>query len=122
MRFSFSRNASPAGLETRMQKVSLVASLLALGFMISGFSRGLITGHSHSFPGLSVPPLRDLISSASPSLDVALMSVGILLLGMLPAIRVLLALWLYLRSKDLRSTLISLIVLLELLLSVRLSA
>ncbi len=104
-----------------MQKVSLVFSLAAFGLMIYGFTCSLMTGDSLSFPGHPVPPLQGLILHPSMSLGETWMSVGVLLLGILPSVRVLLALWLYFRSKNLWSTFIALIVLLELLLSLRLS-
>ena len=50
------------------------------------------------------------------------MSAGVILLSMLPAIRVVLAIWLYLRSRDLLNTAGALVVFLELLASIRLGS
>lgn len=104
-----------------MQRVSLVFSIAAFGLMGYGFTRSLMVCHSLAIPGHPFPPLNVLISRPSMSLGVTWMGAGMLLLGMLPSVRVLLALWLYFRSKNRWSMFIALIVLLELLLSVRLS-
>jgi uncharacterized membrane protein len=49
-------------------------------------------------------------------------SAGVLLLGLLPAIRVFLAGLLYVRSRNLLGTLVSAVVLLELFLSIRIGS
>jgi Protein of unknown function (DUF1634) len=121
MPFSLSQRDSASRLEARMQKVSLVFSLAAFGLMIYGFTRSLIIADTFSFPGNPFPPLQQLILHPSLSLGETWMSAGVLLLGILPSVRVLLAFWLYFRSKNLWSTFIALVVFLELLLSVRLS-
>ena len=121
MPFSLSQSDSRNRLEARMQKVSLVFSLAAFGLMIYGFIRSLMAADSLSFPGHPFPPLQQLILHPSLPPGETWMCAGVLLLGILPSVRVLLALWLYLRSKNLWSTFIALVVLLELLLSVRLS-
>jgi hypothetical protein len=115
------KRASVESLEAKMQKVSLVVSLVGLGLMCLGFV-GLLLGHaSLLLPGDSVPSLSSLLSLHSVGMSVTAMSLGIVLLGLIPAIRVSLAGWLYVRMRDLLSAFIALIVLLELLLSMRLS-
>jgi len=108
-------------LETRMRKVSLVVSLLGLGLMSFGLIDMLIGGDAYALPGADVLPLGSLINFPSGPMGLMLASSGVILLGLLPAIRVIMALWLYLRLKDLFSMLIAMIVLLELLLSIRMS-
>jgi hypothetical protein len=116
-----SKKASVESLEAKMQKVSLVVSLVGLGLMCLGFL-GLLVGHaSFLLPGDSVPSLSSLLRLHSVGMSLAAMSSGIVLLAMIPAIRVSLAWWLYIRMRDLLSALIALIVLLELLLSIGLS-
>jgi hypothetical protein len=108
-------------LETRMRKVSLVVSVLGLGLMSFGLLDMLVAADGYSLPGASVLPLGILINFPPGSIGLMLASAGVILLGLLPAIRVILALWLYLRFRDLVNTLIAVIVLLELLLSIRTS-
>jgi uncharacterized membrane protein len=109
-------------LESRMQKVSLVVSLASLALMCFGLIDMLFSGDSFSLPGIAVVPLQRLISLNPEPLGLALASVGVLLLGLLPAIRVLLAVWLYVRSRNLFGTMVAAVVLLELLLSIRLGS
>jgi hypothetical protein len=109
-------------LENRMRKVSLVISLLGLGLMSFGLIDMLAGGDAFSLPGVDALPLGSLIHFSSGPTGLMLASSGVILLGLLPAIRVILALWLYLRLKAVFSMLIAAIVLLELLLSIRLSA
>jgi len=104
-----------------MRKVSLVVSLLGLGLMSFGLIDMLIGGDAYALPGADVLPLGSLINFPSGPMGLMLASSGVILLGLLPAIRVIMALWLYLRLKDLFSMLIAMIVLLELLLSIRMS-
>jgi uncharacterized membrane protein len=120
--FLLSRSEPTEGLEARMRKVSLVVSLLGLGLMCYGFAETLFSGTAFSLPGHAVLPLKDLLSLPTASLGLVSMSAGVILLGMLPAIRVVSALWLYLRWRDLLSSTVALVVLLELLASIRLGS
>jgi hypothetical protein len=108
-------------LEDRMRKVSLVISLLGLGLMSFGLIDMLVEGDVFSLPGADALPLGSLMHFPSGPMGLMFASSGVILLGLLPAIRVTLALWLYLRLKDVFSMLIAVTVLLELLLSIRLS-
>jgi hypothetical protein len=116
-----SKKASVESLEAKMQKVSLVVSLVGLGLMCFGFLGLLVSHASFLLPGDSVPSLSSLLRLHSVGMSVTAMSSGIVLLGMIPAIRVSLAWWLYIRMRDLLSAFIALIVLLELIVSMRLS-
>jgi uncharacterized membrane protein len=109
---------APDDLEERMRKVSLGVSLAGVGLMVAGFVDMLINEASFSIPGGSVLPLPSLVHLSQTPLSLVAMSAGIVLLALLPALRVLLALWLYLRHRDGLNTLAALIVFLELLLSI----
>ena len=109
-------------LENRMRRVSLVISLLGLGLMCFGLTDMLVGGDAFSLPGADALPLGSLMHFPSGPMGRMFASSGVILLGLLPAIRVILALSLYLRLKDGFSMLVAAIVLLELLLSIRLSA
>jgi uncharacterized membrane protein len=114
-----SQAEAPDGLEERMQKVSLGVSLAGVGLMVAGFVDMLINKASSSIPGGSVLPLPMFIHLSQVPVSLVAMSAGIALLALLPALRVLLALWLYLRHRDVLNALAALIVFLELLLSIR---
>jgi uncharacterized membrane protein len=105
-------------LEALMQKVSLVVSLVAVSLMIGGFVGHLISRGAFIMPGEAVLPLSTLVQFSEIPVNLATMSAGIVLLALLPTVRVLLALWLYARRRNLLDTLFALIVLLELLLSI----
>ena len=107
-------------LESRMRKLSLVISVAGLGLMCFGLMDILFNGGSFSLPGLAVTPIESLISGHGASLGMTLASAGIFLLGLLPAMRVLVAAWLFLRSHNAGATLVAVVVLLELLVSIHL--
>jgi uncharacterized membrane protein len=106
-------------LEATMQKVSLAVSLISLGLMVAGFADMVTNGASFSVPGNSVPPLSMFMRLSQVPASLAAMSAGIVLLALLPTARVLLALSLYFRRRDVLDGLVALIVFLELLLSMR---
>jgi hypothetical protein len=112
---------SSARIEKWMKRISLGVSLLSLAFMISGFVLFFFIENTDSLPGTPAMPLKSILFWSQRSLDLLLMSLGIVLLGLIPAVRLLLAVGAYLLSGDLRNVLIGLVVLLELLLSMRLS-
>jgi uncharacterized membrane protein len=106
-------------LEARMQKISLVTSLIGLGLMAFGFADFFVHSAYLSIPGvtaLSVPLIK---SGAQISLSLLAMSAGIVILALLPILRVLLALALYLRNRQVLNVLVALLVFIELLLSAR---
>jgi uncharacterized membrane protein len=114
-----SQRETPDSLEATMQQVTLITSMVGLGLMIAGFVDILIVGTSLSIPGSSVLPLLKLAHPLQVPTSLVAMSAGIVLLALLPTIRVLLALWLYLRRHSVLNTLVALIVFVELLLSMR---
>lgn len=110
-----------ADLETRMQTASLAASLLALALMTVGFVGLLISGAAPAIPGRSAVPLFELLRIHGGSPNLLLMSTGIVLLSLLPILRVVLAMRLYVRQWNVLDACTALIVLLELLLSMRIA-
>lgn len=120
-KFETPEEAPAKRLEGRLQKVSLVVSLAGLGLMGFGLIDMLVSGDAFALPGFPVVELQRLVFfKPASSTGLALASAGILLLGLLPTMRVLLALCLYVRTRDLLSTLFGAVVLLELLLSIHL--
>lgn len=104
-------------LEARMQRVSLVVSLFSLGLMAAGFVDIWLGGASLALPGAPALPLSNFISLSPGSLGLDAMSAGIVLLALLPVARVVLALWLYVRARDLLDSTAALVVILILLFS-----
>jgi uncharacterized membrane protein len=113
------KRKAPEDLEATTQRVSLSVSVVGLGLMLAGLVDMLIVGASFPLAGGSVLPLLKLLNPSQVPTSLVAMSTGIVLLALLPAIRVLLALWLYLRRHSILNTLVALIVLMELLLSMR---
>jgi len=109
-------SGTPDKLESLMQKLSLIISLVALGIMIGGLLGTLGSGTPVTAATATLP-IADFHHIAQTPLWLATMSIGIVLLAILPCMRVAVALWLYIRHKKVLDTLVALIVLLELLLS-----
>lgn len=109
-------------LEGRMQKVSLAVSLLGLGLMAVGLGDNLINGANYFLPGPSALTFGNLINLRSESLGTFTVSLGVILLALIPGIRVIMALLLYLRLRDLFSICVTMAVLMELLTSIYLGA
>jgi hypothetical protein len=106
---------TPTALEVQEKKVSLVVSLLAVMLMLGGFAALLAQGATWVVPGLSAPHLSILFHRQP--LGWIAMSLGIILLGVLPLLRVGLAALSYGDGRRWRDLLVALVVLLELLLS-----
>lgn len=114
-----SRYQAPDKLEAMMQKVSLAVSLAAVGLMGAGFV-GAWGNHSSSpLPGQAALPLSALVPPHGAPASLVAMSAGIVLLALLPMMRVLLALALYVRQRGVLDALAGLVVLLELLMSMQ---
>ena len=118
--FKPNENSPVQNLEGRMRRLSLVMSLAGLGLMCAGLTDMLITGDPFSLPGLAVVPLKPLIWGHTAPLGIMLASAGVLLLGLLPAVRVVLAIWLFIRAHNPGGTLVAVVVLMELILSIHL--
>jgi uncharacterized membrane protein len=104
-------------LETKMQKVSLVVSLIGLGLMGVGFADMVVNKVPLSVPGASALSITKLVHWTQWPVSLDSMSSGIILLALLPIVRVLLALWVYARRRDVLDTFIALSVILALLFS-----
>ena len=119
--FHKGKDRSSDRIEKGMKRISLGVSLLSLMLMVSGFVLLFFSGNTYFLPGTPAFPMESVLSWSPRSLDLFLMSLGIILLGLVPAARLLLAIGAYLLGGDLQNVLVSLVVLLELLLSMRLS-
>ncbi len=106
-------------LEDNMQKISLVTSLLGLGLMVFGFADLVIHGASLSMPGATALSPLLVRSWTRIPLSLLTMSAGIVVMAVLPILRVLLALWLYLWNRQVLNVVVALLVFVELLVSVR---
>lgn len=106
-------------LEAVMQKVSLVVSLVALSLMGGGYSYLLVQETAWSLPGESVLSWPAFLDFAHAQWSLEVMSAGIILLSLLPSVRVFLVLWLFIRRRSIVDILVTVIVLAELLLSMR---
>lgn len=106
-------------LETMMKKISVVTSLLGLGLMVFGYADFIARGTPLSIPGgTALSPLL-VQSGTRMSLSLLTMSAGIVILALLPILRVLLALLLYLRNRQVLNVVVALVVFVELLASAR---
>jgi hypothetical protein len=106
---------TPTPLEGRDKRVSLVVSLLAAALMLGGFGAVLSGSVAWGVPGHRASRLTTLFYQL-PS-GWAAMSLGILLLGLLPLMRVTLAAASYGHQRKWLDFLVAFIVLAELLLS-----
>lgn len=113
------RYQAPDNLEAMMQKVSLVVSLTAVGLMGAGFINAWVNHASFTLPGQAALPLPTLVQPRRAPAGLVAMSAGIVLLALLPMVRVLLALALYVRRQSVLDALAGLVVLLELLTSMQ---
>jgi hypothetical protein len=118
------RQTTPAGapgpgdVEKGMKRASLIVSLVALGLMTAGFLDTLVKPAPLSVPGASVLPFPAWSHLSQSPASLIAMSLGIVLLALLPTVRVALALWYYVRRHDALNTVTALIVVVELLLSI----
>jgi len=106
---------TPTHLEVQEKRVSLVVSLLAVMLMLGGFAALMTQGVVWVVPGFPSPHLSSLFHQQP--LGWIAMSLGIILLGVLPLLRVGLAALSYGGARRWRDLLVASVVLLELLLS-----
>ena len=109
-------------LDVKMQKISLVTSLLGLGLMVFGFADLVMHGAPLSMPGVTALSPLLVKSGTRMSLSLLTMSAGIVVLALLPIVRVLLALSLYARNRQVLNMVVALLVFIELLVSARTGA
>lgn len=113
--FKTPSRVTPTRLDVQEKAVSLIVSLVAAALMLSGFGAVLAEGAAWSMPGNPATPLTRLLFQQS--MGWSLMSLGIILLGVLPLLRVALAAKAYADAGTWGDFLIALAVLAELVLS-----
>jgi len=106
---------APTRLEVQEKTISLIAILAAALLMLGGLGAILAEGAVWIAPGPPAMPLINL--SCQPSWGWLLMSLGIIILGVLPLLRVALAVKAYADAGAWGNLLAALVVLAELLLS-----
>jgi hypothetical protein len=106
---------TPTRLEVEEKRVSIIVSLLAVALMLGGFAAIMAGGGAWVVPGRPAPHLAAL--PYQHPLGWTAMSLGIILLGVLPLLRVALAVKAYADAKVWTDFLVAFVVLAELLLS-----
>lgn len=106
-------------IDAKMQKISLGTSLLGLGLMVFGFVDLLVHGAALSIPGMTALSPQMIHSGAQISPSLLAMTAGIAVLALIPILRVLLALLLYLRNRQVLNVVVALVVFIELIVSIR---
>lgn len=104
-------------LEGQMRKVSQIVSAGAVLLMLAGLLGSMLSGSALALPGGPVMPLQQFLQLPIHPLGLAAMSAGIVMLALLPVVRVLLALGIYVRQRVPIDALVALVVLVELLIS-----
>ena len=100
-----------------MRDVSLAASILASILMIAGVLDLWLTGFPWDPNAVAIVPLRSLLRLRGGGAGILALSGGVVLLALVPTVRVILALGIYLRQGKISSALVTLVVVLELLVS-----
>jgi uncharacterized membrane protein len=108
-----------SNMEAKMQKISMGASLLGLGLMVFGFIYLVVQGHPLSIPGVAALSPQVIRTGAQISPSLLAMTAGIGVLALIPILRVLLALLIYLRNHQLLNVVVALVVFIELIVSIR---
>ncbi len=106
-------------LERQMRRIATAVSVVAVVLMGLGFAHTLLFTDVLSIPGMAALPPQQVLHLGNVAWGLWAMSAGILLLTLLPMLRVLLALLLFLHARDLLDAVIGFIVLLELIVSMR---
>ena len=106
---------SEADIESAMRRTSLIVSVIALALMVGGLLQLALFGRGAAGAHYPVVPLSQFLHPLKPPLGLMAVSTGVVLLCLLPAVRVVLALWVYVRSRSVFNALVALLVLLELL-------
>ncbi len=105
-------------LETLMRRIAAVVSFVAVGLMAVGFVDVALSTPIHQFPGPAAIPIGRLIHGTGVAWGLWAMSAGIVLLALLPLLRVLLALILFVKQRAWVNTMAGLVVFVELLMSI----
>ena len=104
-------------IETAMRSISLISSGIAVVLMVGGMIELWAFGNSADLSHVAVVPLRSLMRLQGGSAGVLALSAGVVLLALVPTFRVMLALGIYLRRNQIRNIAITIVVILELLIS-----
>ena len=104
-------------LENKNHTVSMLVSVVALGLMAVGFVAVLIDAHHMILPGPSALPLVEMITTHLILTGLAAMTLGVMLLAVLPAARIFWAIWIYFRARSFLDVLVAIVVLAELFFS-----
>ena len=107
-------DTSGEDLEVAMKRASLVVSLAALALMVGGLCWHLAAQRLREWPGDTVMPLTGLFHPRTTDPAILAVSAGVLLLGLLPAMRVVLALGIYAGRRRWADVVLAIIVVLEL--------
>lgn len=99
--------------------LSLIAVASAFGVMILGYLYLVLAAGASGSPGPAVPLLSTAALGGRLSVGLLLINAGIVILGLLPLARVLLAAEGFLRHRQLLNMLFAIAVLTELLISIR---
>jgi len=104
-------------LENRIHTISMLVSVVALGMMAIGFVATVIDTRHLILPGTSALPLAQMINTHLILSGLAAMTLGVVLLAVLPAARIFWAIWIYFRARSFLDVLVAIVVLAELFLS-----
>ncbi len=100
------------------QRAAQIVSLTGLGLMLVGFLTVLLKQMSLAIPGSASLPVSALVQAAHEPFGLTTMSLGILLLSLVPSLRVLLAEERFIRRREIINILAAGVVLFELFLSI----
>ncbi len=103
--------------ERRMARLSLLASAGALALMVTGFVMLLVSGEPYQLPGARALPLHAMLHPPRPALAVDVMSLGIVLLLVLPVLRIMISVIPFVRQRHWFDAVVTLVVFLELVFS-----
>jgi uncharacterized membrane protein len=104
-------------LDRWMRRSSLAISAVAVASMLAGLGEGLVSGSLHGLTRQSAIPVPALLSPAGTPFGLFAMSLGIVLLALLPGLRVMLAAGLYAGRRRVGDALVALVVFVELVVS-----
>jgi hypothetical protein len=100
------------------RRVAQILSLSGFGLMAFGFVTMLARQGTISMPGGAALPFPGVLRLAGEPISLAAMSLGILILAIVPATEVMVAEWRFIHRREILNILAALIVLMELLLSI----
>ncbi len=105
------------GLALIMRRISIAVSLVAVVLMFAGFVDLLAINGVATLPGAAALLPGELLHMGSQPWGVWAMSAGILLLALLPILRIVLTIILFVRARNLLDAALGLVILVELFIS-----